>query len=425
MHLKTVIAFAVFLSRFELLAGLGVILAALLAPQSSWARSISFPEARAAAERVAPDVRLAEQRVGISNAEVDVAGALNNPTLTVSTARQTARLGTSLAVPLPLFGQRSTSIRAARADADAVALDVSLVRKESRWAASVAWIDLWEAQERASVLELAAQDAERLFQIASEKFDAGTGPRLDVVRTRGDRARSAAEAETARSLVSAAAARLAPWIGADPGAELVATGSPGFPPNVPLAVESLEQRLSDHPALRRDRAQAKAANFHMQNERRLRAPILIPQLSVNQFDPTLPGPDVIIGLSFDLPVLSLRGGAIARAQAQRAFAEMAAVVDERRLHADLLDACRRTEGANAKLHAFREQVLPAMKEARAMTEEGYRLGRVDLIRLLDAQRALLESQLAAAEAEASWGRAVADVEKAAGADFQEGNTHAP
>jgi outer membrane protein TolC len=60
-----------------------------------------------------------------------------------------------------------------------------------------------------------------------------------------------------------------------------------------------------------------------------------------------------------------------------------------------------------------------------MTEEGYRLGRVDLIRLLDAQRALLESQLAAAEAEASWGRAVADVEKAAGADFQEDNTHAP
>lgn len=112
---------------------------------------------------MAPDVRLAEERIGISNAEVDVAGALNNPTLTVSTARQTARLGTSLAVPLPLFGQRSTSIRAARADADAVALDVSLVRKESRWAASVVWIDLWEAQERASVLGLAAQDAERLF----------------------------------------------------------------------------------------------------------------------------------------------------------------------------------------------------------------------------------------------------------------------
>jgi outer membrane protein TolC len=53
------------------------------------------------------------------------------------------------------------------------------------------------------------------------------------------------------------------------------------------------------------------------------------------------------------------------------------------------------------------------------------LGRVDLIRLLDAQRALLESRLAAAEAEATWGRAVADLERAAGADFHGDGTHAP
>jgi len=316
-------------------------------------------------------------------------------------------------------------MRAARADADAVALDVSVVRRESRWAATIAWIDLWESQERAKVLEFAAQDSERLFQIASEKFDAGTGPRLDVIRTKGDRARSAAEAEAARRLVSAAAARLAPWIGDAPGGDLTATGTPGYPANVSVTIERLEQRLSDHPTLRRDRAEVIAAQARIQSEQRLRAPMVSPQLTVNQFDPTLPGPDVIIGLSLDLPVLSLRGGAIARAQARRTLAELVAAVDERRLHADLLDAYRRTEGANAKLHAFRELVLPALKEARTMTEEGYQLGRVDLIRLLDAQRALLESQLAAAEAEATWGRAVADLEKAAGADFRRDGTHAP
>jgi cobalt-zinc-cadmium efflux system outer membrane protein len=413
------------LSRLDAFASLGVIPAALLVAGSSWARDISFPEARAAAEQLAPDVQLAEQRVPISNAEVDVAGALNNPTLTVSTAHQTARLGTSLAVPLPLFGQRATAMRAARADADAIALDVSVVRRESRWAATIAWIDLWESQERAQVLEFAAQDSERLFQIASEKFDAGTGPRLDVIRTKGDRARSAAEAEAARRLVSAAAARLAPWIGASPGGDLTATGTPGYPANVSVTIERLEQRLSDHPTLRRDRAEVIAAQARIQSEQRLRAPMVSPQLTVNQFDPTLPGPDVIIGLSLDLPVLSLRGGAIARAQARRTLAELVAAVDERRLHADLLDAYRRTEGANAKLHAFRELVLPALKEARTMTEEGYQLGRVDLIRLLDAQRALLESRLAAAEAEATWGRAVADLEKAAGADFRGDGTHAP
>ena len=413
------------MSRLDAFASLGVIPAALLVAGSSWARDISFPEARAAAEQLAPDVQLAEQRVPISNAEVDVAGALNNPTLTVSTAHQTARLGTSLAVPLPLFGQRATAMRAARADADAIALDVSVVRRESRWAATIAWIDLWESQERAKVLEFAAQDSERLFQIASEKFAAGTGPRLDVIRTKGDRARSAAEAEAARNLVSAAAARLAPWIGAAPGGDLTATGTPGYPANVSVTIERLEQRLSDHPTLRRDRAEVIAAQARMQSEQRLRAPMVSPQLTVNQFDPTLPGPDVIIGLSLDIPVLNLRGGAIARAQARRTLAELVAAVDERRLHADLLDAYRRTEGANAKLHAFRELVLPALKEARTMTEEGYQLGRVDLIRLLDAQRALLERRLAAAEAEATWGRAVADLERAAGADFHGDGTHAP
>ena len=49
-----------------------------------------------------------------------------------------------------------------------------------------------------------------------------------------------------------------------------------------------------------------------------------------------------------------------------------------------------------------------------MTEEGYRDGRVDLLRLIDAQRARLDSRLAQVEAQAAWERALAEVERAAG-----------
>jgi outer membrane protein TolC len=59
-----------------------------------------------------------------------------------------------------------------------------------------------------------------------------------------------------------------------------------------------------------------------------------------------------------------------------------------------------------------------MEEARAMTQDAYLAGRVDLLRLLEAQRALLEAQLAEVEATAAWGRALADVERAAGVDLQ-------
>jgi cobalt-zinc-cadmium efflux system outer membrane protein len=404
---------------------MALFLAALLAPQGARAREISFADARAAAERTAPEVQLAKRRVDVATAEVQLAGTLANPTLTVSTARETARLGASIGVPLPLFGQRSTSMNAARADLDAVRLDVEVGRRLARWRATVAWIDLWESQERARLLDLGAQDADRLFQIANERFASGTGPRLDVVRTGADRARARSEADAARGLVSAAAARLAPWIGAPPDDELTATGRPGYPEDLSFSIGQLEGGLSEHPSLHRDRALVMAATRHVQNQERLRWPTVTPELTVNQGDPTLPGTDVIVGLSLDLPVLSLRAGATARARAERALAETATSADRRRLLSELLDACRRMEGAGVKLRALREHVLPAMEEARDMTEEGYRSGRVDLVRLLEAQRALLESRLAETEAAAFWSRAVADVENAAGADVPTGGTHAP
>jgi outer membrane protein TolC len=58
--------------------------------------------------------------------------------------------------------------------------------------------------------------------------------------------------------------------------------------------------------------------------------------------------------------------------------------------------------------------LPALEEARQMTEEGYRDGHVDLLRVLEAQRAALEGRTAYVEAQAAWQRARADVERAVG-----------
>ena len=140
------------------------------------ARPITFAEARAAGEAAAPDVALAAGRDQIARAQVGVAGALANPTVGATTARETAKLGVSLSVPLPLFGQRGTAVTAARGDADAAALDVEAARADGRFAASIAWLDLWEAQERARLLAEAASDAERVATIADEKFKAGTAP---------------------------------------------------------------------------------------------------------------------------------------------------------------------------------------------------------------------------------------------------------
>src|SRR5262244_506546 len=176
-------------------------------------RPITFAEARAAAERLAPDVLQAERREGVAEADVRVAGTWPNPTLTVESATITAHLITAVSVPLPIFGQVSTQEDASRAALRVARLDTAASRNDARWAATVAWIDLREAGERARVLADAAADAARTAEVAGRRFDAGSAPRIDVVRAAADRARARSEADSADAAVRAAAARLAAFLG--------------------------------------------------------------------------------------------------------------------------------------------------------------------------------------------------------------------
>jgi outer membrane protein TolC len=108
---------------------------------------------------------------------------------------------------------------------------VEATRGEARWNATLAWLDLWEAQERARLLADAATEAARVATIADEKFKAGSAPRVEVLRTGADRERARADASLAAALVPAAAARLAIAVGpgggqAWVGPVWVATGKP-------------------------------------------------------------------------------------------------------------------------------------------------------------------------------------------------------
>jgi cobalt-zinc-cadmium efflux system outer membrane protein len=409
--------------RSLLMLGLAVTAPPALA-RASEERAVSLAEARSLAVRANPEVLLARQRETVARAQVDVAGALGNPFVTVETARLSARLTTGITVPVPLFGQRSTAIRAASSDVEATALETEAVRVDVRWNTTRAWLDLWEAQERAHMAETAAAEADRLAGIAEERFAAGSAPRLDVVRTGADRARARAEARAAGMSVAAAAVRLGVWLGATDPTVLRSRGAPDLGPLPPEEVVR-ERVLAQHPALARDRARVAAASAHVRAEERLRWPIVNFQLTVAQGDPTLPGTDVIGGLSFEAPLLSQRGGAIARARAEQALAETTSEVDLRRLNADLADGYAQASAAGLRARALGLEVLPALEETRRMTEEGYRDGRVDLLGVLDAQRAVLDGRAAYVEAQAGWQRALTDVERAMGAPLEEGAGLAP
>jgi cobalt-zinc-cadmium efflux system outer membrane protein len=379
----------------------------------AWSEDLTLGSARSRAAGAAPPVALADRQEMVARADVEVAGALANPSVSVQTSRLTSRLIAAGSLPLPVLGQRGHAVSAARADAAVAGVEREVARLAARLGATAAWIDLWAAQRRAELLTLAGRDALRLQDIARERFEAGAAPRLDVVRATADRARAEAESASAVALIDAAGARLLPWVGSESEALPRATGDPR-PAELP-ALPELTRREQSHPVLRRDRAQVQAAAAHLALEQRLRVPVPSAEVSVDFQDRSNEDrTDVIGGLSFELPVLSLRGGAIARARAQQGVAETVLAVDTRQQLADLTEAYHTTRAAAARWRALSERALPAMEESRRMTEESYRQGRADIVRLLEAQRALLESRLSTLEAQSTWCHAVADLERAAG-----------
>ena len=326
-------------------------------------QAISLADARALAERATPDVLLARRREAVARAQVDVAGALANPILTVSTARLTARLLTGVSLPVPLFGQRSTAITAAASDADAVTLDTEAVRVDARWGVTRAWLDLWETQERARMAETAAAETDRLAGIAKERFAAGSAPRLDVVRTGADQARARAEARAAGMNVAAAAARLEVWLGATGGPPLRPAGAPNLGPLPPSrASASSCWRVTPRSP---ESMPIAAAAAHVRAEERLRWPIVNLELTVAQGDPTLPGTDVIGGLSFEAPLLSQRRGEIGRARAEQTLAETANEIDRRRLSADLADGYAQANAAGLRARASVSRSCPRWRRLAA------------------------------------------------------------
>ncbi|MFT3837037.1 MAG: TolC family protein [Myxococcaceae bacterium] len=381
---------------------------------------VGFDQARQAASTRAPDVRLGEAREEIARASIRATGVWPNPTLTVSTATQTSRLSTGLSQPLPVFGQLGTQRDAAAADHRAAQAETTLVREQARADATLAWLDLWEAQARSELLAAAATDAERLASVAKERFDAGSAPRVDVVRAHAALVQAKADSATQSAAVGAAGARLESWLGRSAGGWRP-DGEAKFPARPP-ELSSLLDQMDSHPALRHDAERVAAAAAHLRAERRQRVPTVAAQVTVSAFDPTLPvpgRPDVIGGLSVDLPLFDQRQGLIARAEAEQRLAVEQSSGDRVRFEAQAKDAFVRAAAASARVTSFESEVVPSVQQARTMTEEAYRDGRVDLLRLLDAQRSVLDARLSALDARAAYARAMAELERATGADLSE------
>lgn len=347
--------------------------------------------------------RLAVEQVAIESAEAERISAGARPNPTISYGRFSPSGGTSTmfqgsiqqqaSVDLPLLigGQRAARIEAAERELSATRARVGVAGSELAVRAADLFVGLQAAQEKAAMIEAAAEEVQRIESIVSGRLESGSASRYELTRAQVELAGAKARLAEARADVAERSAGLAALLGA-PGWHPSASGTP-----TPAGLSSNRTRWREaltagNPQLIVARREEQAAHAALERTERERMPV--PVLSLGRTwtgDPF--GAANFVGLSTEIPLSDAWRGQRAKAAADLRAAERRRAAVEAEVNAELLRLIEALNQRRTALEQFRSNVgerIPALKQ---MAEDAYRLGRSSLLELLDAARSRLDARL--------------------------------
>ena len=382
------------------------------APGDQTLRTVTLEEAVASADR-APEMTAAQAGEQAAEAAVHVARALPDPELSMATNSINARESVSVLLPLP-WPARGPRIEAATADLQTAGRSRDAARASARQGLRVAWFALAAAEDRAQ----AAGDREGRARRNSEAIAAllaeGRVARLEQVRADAEAALARSDRASAEEALRTAAMTLVTLMGLGPGAAVATGGARPLPEPEGALEESVARAREVSPDVRLQLAAADAAASRLRLARRLRVPILGLNLGAELNDPTQEGTNRFVGVSVAIPIAAPAAARVALGERDREYA----LVERARREAVLAaqNAWGRSRAARLRFEVIDNDLLPAARQTADLTRLAYQEGKVDVFRLLDAERLLSEAAVDRADAYEAWGAAHADLLRSTGRD---------
>jgi cobalt-zinc-cadmium efflux system outer membrane protein len=149
----------------------------------------------------------------------------------------------------------------------------------------------------------------------------------------------------------------------------------------------LKAGLQNRPDLQAARAQIRLAGARLSLEQARKMPNLAPFAGYKRI-----GADntVLAGVSIALPFRDQNQGGIARAVADEGIARAGTEVAENRIRVEVELAFRSYEAARDQVRLFRDQLLAQADQSQSITMAAYSEGAIELLSVLEAQRARSE-----------------------------------
>lgn len=378
-------------------ATLGVSLCALSAGAALAEPAPPFSELLRQAQATSP--RLAEARADIRRAEglAQQARAIPNPTVGVEVEnfsgsgpfRGTTLAETTASVEqtLELGGKRSARIGAGRAEVTAARARALRSRGEFAFDLAVGYAEAEASDRRLKLATEALQLAEDDARVATALVEAGKEADLRRVQARTAVQAARAAVDEARAARATAFSNLTALVGApapitsipnsllDRAGGIFASGT-GDPLKSPAYVAAAAER--------------EAAARRVRVERTRAVPDVSVSVGVRRYEDE-DATALVAGVSVPFPIFDRNRGNVSAARAELDAAD--ARLNAARLEAEAAarSGTSRVSAAESRLSAAQEGERTA-EEAYRLTRIGYEGGKLDLVELLNARRALTEAR---------------------------------
>lgn len=356
------------------------------------------------AQQHAPAQLAAEAGLRAAEANLSTANSRPNPTLTyenenVLGSGRYAGFGggertLSLSVPIELGGKRKARRTVAEADRAVAGLGIAVTRADITQRATEAFVEAVAAERRLAVVQEANELAGRAAHAARERVRVGKASPIEEQRADVVRVRAEVTLTKAVRGLALARANLARLTGSSSDVSTVAGWFDVMePPRV--------QRTDATPSVLAAEAQVAAAGARVAAARSDRIPDLTVTAGVRRYG-DVSDKAAVLGISVPLPLFNTGTAALARSRAEydRALAERDVAAQEAaraqaQAEAEVADALSMARAATGP-------ALAAAREAARIARIGYAEGKFPQLELLDAERALAETQEAAVDALAAF-----------------------
>ncbi len=361
------------------------------------------------------DLAAARERRAVTLAGIRIARQRPNPTANFTALRDTPHEGVFIDQPLELGSKRRRRIEVAEQESRLTDVEIETVARQVRRNVREGYIGALfsraESERRRGTLKL----AERLEEIARERYEAGAVAQLEVIQAQLAVARARADLQVARQEEKVSLSQLNALLNEPATTAWDLQGSIGDLPPRPDLPELIDRAYASNAGLQH------LAQEQQVEERRhaLLKAERVPNVEL-EFGTDFNSPrDFSVGprsqLSFMLPIFTRNQGQIAESRARQRVLEAQTQANRRAVAGRVEAVYYELSARRAQVELFRQDLLPATQRVEQLAEESYRAGKSSILTLLDAQRNVQQVEREYLESERDLQTAFAELEETVGA----------